>query len=148
MPHTDRCNQCTIAVCRCLFEAVTAVETGVALELLVDGEFRNAKLSVEQLQASFKETVKALDIGAAQATVESDRQMILEMVRSREGGEQWGRGGREGQGGLLSGRRKEVSSGGRAEGRGRRGVVSGRRKEMSSGGGAEGRGRRVVYHRG
>lgn len=101
MPCAEHCNQCTTVACRCLFEAVTAVETGVALELLVDGEFRNAKLSVEQLQASFKETVKALDIGAAQATVESDRQMILEMVRSREGGEQWEKSGREGQEGVV-----------------------------------------------
>ncbi|GAX78675.1 hypothetical protein CEUSTIGMA_g6113.t1 [Chlamydomonas eustigma] len=70
----------------CLFEAVTAVEFGVNLELLVESEFRNTKMSKQQLLNSLQEAVSGLDVSKAKATVESDREMIIGMVKKREGG--------------------------------------------------------------
>ncbi len=89
-----------------MFEAVTAVENNIELELLIDSgkmlvlisfffvelvlfssDFhKNSKMTKQQLLAGCQETVEALDVGKAQATVEQDRQLILGMVQKREGG--------------------------------------------------------------
>ncbi|KAG1656328.1 hypothetical protein FOA52_006660 [Chlamydomonas sp. UWO 241] len=70
----------------CLFEAVTAVEEGINLELLIEQEFSNVKQPVPALHEQFRTMVAALDVGLAQASVDSDRTMILDMVRKRAGG--------------------------------------------------------------
>eukprot|EP00955_Chlamydomonas_euryale_P091353 364615-Chlamydomonas_euryale.AAC.30 len=70
----------------CLFEAVTAVELGVNLELLIETEFSNAKEALPQLRQKFDTMIAELDVGQAQASVESDRLSILDMLSKRPGG--------------------------------------------------------------
>eukprot|EP00798_Chlamydomonas_sp_ICE-L_P011199 gene11199-18816_t len=64
----------------CLYEAFAAVKLGANLELLLDPQFKSQRLTGKAIQSNFiTNVVDKLDVGKAQATVESDRSRIIKL---------------------------------------------------------------------